>query len=110
MAIENIAREPKIACNQSVMKSPERCVRLLCEKHRHTSQRQPMSAKASTWNAPLWSATKPQASESGANEGEVVYVVREDLSGARMNDGPVTGRNFLPPQARACQRPPYSSL
>jgi len=47
MGIENIAREPKISCNQSVMKSPERCVRLLCEKHRHTCQRQPMSANVS---------------------------------------------------------------
>jgi hypothetical protein len=32
------------------------------------------------------------------------------LSGARMNDGPVTGRNYLPPQPRAWQRPHYSSL
>jgi len=94
MRIENIAREPKISCNQSVMKSPERCVRLLYVKHRHTSQRQTMSANVSECEhleRPLWSATKPQASESGATEGEVVYVVREDLSGARRDDGPVTG-------------------
>src|ERR1700689_5077344 len=98
MGIENIAREPIIYCNQSVVKSPERCVRLLCEKHRHTSQRQPMSANASTWKPPLV-----------GNEATGVRV-RRQRGRARMNDGPVKGRNYLPPQARACQQPPYSSL
>jgi hypothetical protein len=106
MGIENIAREPIISCNQSVMKSPKRYVRLLCEKHRSTSQRQPMRALGT----PPFGRQRSHRRQSQANEGEVVYVVREDLSGARMNDGPVKGRNYLPPQARACQRPPYSSL
>lgn len=42
MGIENITRLLGIYSNQSVAILDERCVRLSCEKHRHTSQRQPM--------------------------------------------------------------------
>jgi hypothetical protein len=42
MGIENTARKTIIHCNESVTNSPDRCVRFLCEKQCHTSQRQPM--------------------------------------------------------------------
>jgi hypothetical protein len=42
MGIENTAPEPLIFLNQGITISAERRVRLLCEKWRHTSQRQPM--------------------------------------------------------------------
>ncbi len=42
MGIENTARDLIITCNPSVTNLPERRARFSCEKHRHTSQRQPM--------------------------------------------------------------------
>jgi hypothetical protein len=44
MGIENTARKIIINCNQGVTNSPDRCVRLLCEKRGYTSQRQPAPA------------------------------------------------------------------
>jgi hypothetical protein len=44
MGIEYIARAPIISSNHGVTRAHERRVRLLCEKWRHTSQRQPMPA------------------------------------------------------------------
>jgi hypothetical protein len=42
MGIENIARAQRISSNHRVTSVHKRCVRLLCEKWRHASQRQPM--------------------------------------------------------------------
>jgi hypothetical protein len=41
MGIENTALDPKLVLTQSVVRSPDRCVRFLCEKQCYTSQRQP---------------------------------------------------------------------
>jgi len=46
MGIEYIARALAIYSNHSVASVDKRCVRFLCEKHCHTSQRQPMPANA----------------------------------------------------------------
>ncbi len=50
MGIENTALETIISLNQSLMNSPERCVRFSCEKRRYTRQRQP---------APPWLTSTP---------------------------------------------------
>ncbi len=42
MGIEYIARALRIFSNHGVTGADERCVRILCEKRRHTNQCQPM--------------------------------------------------------------------
>jgi hypothetical protein len=42
MGIEYIAREPLPVLNHGVASADGRCVRFMCEKQPHTSQRQPM--------------------------------------------------------------------
>lgn len=64
-------------------------MRFLCEKPCHTSQRQPISANACTWNEPAVVGNETQASELAAKEGEVVYAVPEDLTESRMKEGSV---------------------
>jgi uncharacterized DUF497 family protein len=57
MGIENTALESIIRSNQCVTRMAERCVRFLCEKRCHTSQRQPMrlvEIPARTIDEPRW--------------------------------------------------------
>jgi hypothetical protein len=44
MGIENTARALRTLSNHGVASVAEHCVRLLCEKRCHTSQRQPIPA------------------------------------------------------------------
>jgi hypothetical protein len=54
MGIENTARETVIIGNRRVMKSPERCVRVLCEKQCYTSQRRPGPALLTRVRSLIW--------------------------------------------------------
>jgi hypothetical protein len=53
MGIEYIAKWMSAYTNQALATEAQPCVRFLCEKRRHASQRQPTPANLSDVNSPL---------------------------------------------------------
>ena len=86
MGIENTAPEPLIFLNQGITISAERRVRLLCEKWRHTSQRQPMRQrfKASAVRRNKARARFSVAHENGIISIPLIYRARDESYGIRV--------------------------
>jgi len=79
MGIEYIGRQPLIAWNHSVASLAERRVRFLCEKRRHSSQRQPMRPFS---QRDVFSELRLQAAQAGLRQAECAAALKLLLSQA----------------------------